>query len=125
MAQPDPLFILPVLVGGTMWLSQKLLTPARPKNKKKSGNDQEDMAAQMQQSMQVTMPLMFGFFALNFPAGLSVYFVVSNLISIIQGYFMRRNREALQAEKEAASGKNASKGASKSSGKKGKKKGNS
>lgn len=116
MAQPDPIFVLPVLVGATMWLSQKLLTPTRPKNndKKKSGSDQEDMAAQMQQSMQVTMPLMFGFFAMNFPAGLSVYFVVSNLISMIQGYFMRRNREALQAEKDAA--------ASASKGKKGNKK---
>lgn len=108
MAQPDPIFVLPILVGGTMWLSQKLLTPQKKQadnNKKKGANGQEDMAAQMQQSMQVTMPLMFGFFSLSFPAGLSVYFVVSNLISMIQGYFMRRNREALQAEKEAATGK--------------------
>lgn len=97
LAQPDPLFILPVLVGGSMYLQQKLITPQKKKdddNKKKKENDQPDPTAQVQQSMQVTMPLMFGFFALNFPAGLSIYFVISNLIGIIQGLYLKRTKEA-------------------------------
>ena len=40
--------------------------------------------------MTYTMPIMFGFFSLQFPAGLSIYFVLSNVIGIAQGYYMRR-----------------------------------
>ena len=95
LAQPDPLFLLPILVGGSMYLQQKLITPQRKKDdSKKKKNAEPDTAAQMQQSMQVTMPLMFGFFALNFPAGLSIYFVISNLIGIVQGLYLKRTREA-------------------------------
>ncbi len=47
--------------------------------------------AGMTQSMQYTMPLMFGFFSLQFPAGLSLYFILSNLIGIGQGLLIRRN----------------------------------
>ncbi len=38
----------------------------------------------MTQTMQYMMPLMFGFFALSFSAALSIYFVVSNLIGVVQ-----------------------------------------
>lgn len=96
MAQPDPLFILPVLVGGSMFLQQKLMQPKKKTDDKKPAAN--DPTASVQQSMLVTMPLMFGFFALQFPAGLSVYFVISNIIGIAQGLFMRRQREAAAAE---------------------------
>lgn len=94
LAQPDPLFILPVLVGGSMYLQQKLITPQKKDDGKKKDKNEPDPTAQIQQSMQVTMPLMFGFFALNFPAGLSIYFVISNLIGMAQGLFLKRTREA-------------------------------
>jgi YidC/Oxa1 family membrane protein insertase len=55
--------------------------------------------AGMTQSMQYTMPIMFGFFSLSFPAGLSVYFVLSNIIGIGQGYITRIN---MAKEKELA-----------------------
>lgn len=96
MAQPDPFFILPVLVAGSMFLQQKLMTP--PKKAKPKGKDAAaDPTASVQQSMLVTMPLMFGFFALQFPAGLSIYFVISNIIGIGQGFIIRRQREAQAA----------------------------
>jgi YidC/Oxa1 family membrane protein insertase len=66
-------YLLPVLVAFTMWLQSKMATPA--------GADPQ--AASMNQSMTVMMPLMFGFFSLNFSTGLSLYFVVSNIIGII------------------------------------------
>ena len=100
LAQPDQLFILPVLVGGTMYIQQKFLSPTPPQNKSKNG--EPDTAASVQQSMQVTMPLMFGFMAMQFPSGLSIYFVISNLIGIVQGAIMKRSREkekALEASK--------------------------
>ncbi len=108
LAQPDPLFILPVLVGATMFLQQKLLMPAKKKEdeskgSKKKKNDEPDPAAQMTQmtqSMQYTMPLMFGFFSLSFPSGLSIYFVISNVIGIFQGYIVQRSMAQARAEAE-------------------------
>lgn len=94
LAQPDPLFILPVLVMGTTFLQQKLLSPQAKKNdnsNKKKGQQEENPMAGMTQSMQYTMPLMFGFFALQFPAGLSLYFILSNVIGVGQGMLLQRS----------------------------------
>lgn len=103
LAQPDPLFVLPVLVLVTTFLQQKLLSPQTKQNddKKKKDGESDNPMAGMTQSMQYTMPLMFGFFALQFPAGLSLYFVLSNIIGMGQGWLIRRN-----AADEQAAGKN-------------------
>ena len=70
-------YALPILVAFTSWLQTKMTTPA-------TGDGQ---AAGMSQSMTLMMPLMFGFFSLNFSTGLSFYFIVSNIIGIItQGF---------------------------------------
>ena len=93
LGAPDPLYILPVLVAGTMFLQQKIMAPDKKKNdgKKGKGKDKkDDPMAGMTQSMQYTMPLMFGFFALQFQAGLSIYFVMSNLIGIAQGLYVKK-----------------------------------
>jgi YidC/Oxa1 family membrane protein insertase len=87
LAQPDPLYVLPVLVFATMFLQQKLLMPAPPA----SGDNSDNPAAAMTQSMLYTMPIMFGFFSLQFPAGLSIYFVLVNIIGIGQGFYMKRS----------------------------------
>jgi YidC/Oxa1 family membrane protein insertase len=93
LAQPDPIYVLPILVFVTMFVSQKLLMPAKKKDEDKKGKKAQDEnpMAGMTQSMQYTMPIMFGFFSLSFPAGLSVYFVLSNIIGIGQGYLTRLN----------------------------------
>ena len=96
LAQPDPWFVLPVLVFATMFLQQKLMTPAKKPDKGKKKDD--NPAAAMTQSMQWTMPIMFGFFSLQFQAGLSIYFVLSNVIGIGQGYYMRRSMAQLKEE---------------------------
>jgi YidC/Oxa1 family membrane protein insertase len=95
LAQPDPLYILPIAVAATTYFSQKLSTAAAtrsPSNndKKKDQQDESPMAG-MTQSMQYTMPLMFGFISLQFPAGLSLYFILSNLIGAGQGLLIRRS----------------------------------
>lgn len=93
LAQPDPWYILPILVGGGMYLQQKLFMPST------SGqNDKENPAAAMSRSMLYTMPLMFGMFSLSFPSGLSIYFIVSNLIGIGQGFITKRHMDRLKAE---------------------------
>jgi YidC/Oxa1 family membrane protein insertase len=78
LASPDPLFILPVVVFVTTWLQNKLITPP-------SSDPQQ---AAMAQSMQLTMPLMIGYFALNFPSGLAIYWVVGNIITFVQYMMM-------------------------------------
>lgn len=93
LAQPDPLYVLPVLVFATMFLQQKLLMPTPSPDKDNSDNP----AAAMTQTMLYTMPVMFGFFSLQFPAGLSIYFVLVNIIGIGQGFYMKRQ---MAAEKE-------------------------
>ena len=71
-----PLVILPVLTAGTQWVVQRMsmLPTADPQ----------------QQTMNRTMefmPIMFLFFSFNVPAGLVLYWVVSNVYSIFQQYF--------------------------------------
>ena len=95
LAQPDPWYILPILVGGGMYLQQKLSMPAPTAP---AQGEQENPAAAMSRSMLYTMPLMFGMFSLSFPSGLSIYFIVSNLIGIGQGYITRQHMQRLKEE---------------------------
>jgi YidC/Oxa1 family membrane protein insertase len=70
--------MLAVLVGGTMWIQQKMVTPPPA-----------DPRQQTMTSMTtLMMPLMFGFFVLSFPSGLALYWVVSNIIGIVIQYFV-------------------------------------
>ena len=78
LAIPDGVLILPIVVGGTMWLQQKMV--AAP-----SADPRQSAQSRM---MLWMMPLMFAFFTLQFPSGLALYWVVSNIISIIIQYYV-------------------------------------
>lgn len=76
-------YVLPVLVVVTTWFQFKLTMPAAtPPSDDDEGKPNQ--MAQMTQSMGTIMPIMYGFFALSFSIGLSIYFIVSNLIGIAQ-----------------------------------------
>jgi YidC/Oxa1 family membrane protein insertase len=75
-------YLLPVFVFATSWLQQKLISPPTAAPSDSSGPS----PASMTQQMQIMMPLMFGVFSLQFAVGLSVYFIISNLIRIAQYY---------------------------------------
>ncbi len=77
LGQPDPYFVLPILVVVTSWLSQKILTPPST----------DPRSAAMNQQMMIMMPLMFGFISISYSSGLSIYFIISNLVTILQ-YFL-------------------------------------
>jgi YidC/Oxa1 family membrane protein insertase len=82
-ANPVYAYAFPVIVLVTSWLQSKIMTPTPPP----SSNGEEDkpnQAQAMTQSMTTVMPLMFGFFSLSFSVGLSIYFIVSNIIGIVQ-----------------------------------------
>ena len=78
LATPDSILILPILVGGTMWLQQKMVMPTSADPKQ---------AAQSRMMLWM-MPLMFAFFTLQFPSGLALYWVTSNVITIVIQYYM-------------------------------------
>ncbi|TCP93415.1 protein translocase subunit yidC [Cricetibacter osteomyelitidis] len=79
LSAQDPYYILPILMGASMFLLQKMSpTP---------------VADPMQQKIMNFMPLMFMFFFLWFPAGLVLYWLVSNLITIVQQQLIYRGLE--------------------------------
>ncbi|EGH22915.1 membrane protein insertase [Pseudomonas amygdali pv. mori str. 301020] len=81
----DPFFILPIIMGATMFIQQRLNpTPPDP----------------MQAKVMKMMPIIFTFFFLWFPAGLVLYWVVNNTLSIAQQAYITRKIEA--ATKKAA-----------------------
>jgi YidC/Oxa1 family membrane protein insertase len=80
LANPDPYYILPVLVVITTFLQNKLLTP--PSTDPQQGT--------MNASMQLMMPFMIGWFSLTFPSGLSIYWVLANVIGVGQYAAMGR-----------------------------------
>ena len=78
--------VLPLFVYITTVLQQKMMAPPAV--------DPSDQSAQMQRSMMTMMPLMFAFFALQFSSGLSIYFITSNIVTVVQ--YMLINREKLE-----------------------------
>ncbi|MBM3155405.1 MAG: membrane protein insertase YidC, partial [Chloroflexi bacterium] len=78
LSKPDPNMILAILVGGTMWVQQKMVTPPPTDPRQQS----------MTSMTTLMMPLMFGMLTLSFPSGLALYWVVSNIIGIIIQYFV-------------------------------------
>ena len=86
---PQIALVLPVLVLVTTWAQSKLTLPPTPPD---SEDGKPNQMQGMTQSMTTIMPLMFGFFSLNFSVGLSIYFVISNLIGIVQYSLMGKSK---------------------------------
>jgi YidC/Oxa1 family membrane protein insertase len=96
LSSPDKLFILPVLIVISTLFVQKM-TPAA------------GMDPAQQRMMTIMMPLMLGFFSWSLASGLSLYWVVGNVIAIIQQYVM--NHTGLGKEMRAEMEKRARKAA--------------
>jgi len=79
LSAPDPYFILPVVYAISMYVTTRLNPqPADP----------------VQARIMLIMPIMFSVFFLFFPAGLVLYWVVQNLLSIVQQWHINRTLEA-------------------------------
>jgi YidC/Oxa1 family membrane protein insertase len=72
LAQPDPTPILPLLVAVSTWAQQKIMQPPTL----------DPQQRQQQQIMLFMFPIMLGFFAFQFPSGLALYWLVSNVITV-------------------------------------------
>ena len=79
MGQPDGTLIMAVLVGASTWVQQRMTTPATA--------SADPSQQQMNQTMMFMMPLMFAFFTLQFPSGLALYWVVTNVFGVVLQYF--------------------------------------
>jgi len=84
LAVMDPYFILPILMGATMWLQQFLQSGV----KSKSDNKNDPMAAT--QKMMKWLPVLFTFMFAWMPAGLVLYWTVSNIFGIVQMYIIKK-----------------------------------
>jgi YidC/Oxa1 family membrane protein insertase len=67
---------LAIIVAVTTWIQTKLTMPA--------SSNPNDQSAQMTKMMGIYMPLLLGWFALNFASGIAVYFIVSNILGVVQ-----------------------------------------
>ncbi|MGY3571166.1 membrane protein insertase YidC [Vibrio paucivorans] len=79
LSAQDPYFILPLLMGASMFLIQKM-SPTT-------------VTDPMQQKIMTFMPVMFTFFFLWFPSGLVLYWLVSNIVTLIQQTLIYRALE--------------------------------
>jgi YidC/Oxa1 family membrane protein insertase len=79
----DPYYILPLIMGASMFIQQKLNpTPPDP----------------IQAKVMMALPVVFTFFFLWFPSGLVLYWVVNNVLSIAQQYVITKRVEASAAK---------------------------
>jgi YidC/Oxa1 family membrane protein insertase len=89
LAAPDPYFILPLVMAGTMFIQTKLNpTPPDP----------------LQAKMMMILPLVFSVMFFFFPAGLVLYWLVNNIYSIAQQWLITKRFERAQAAKAAKNG---------------------
>jgi YidC/Oxa1 family membrane protein insertase len=85
LSQMDPYFILPILMGASMFIQMQLNpTPPDP----------------MQAKLMKAMPLVFTVFFLWFPAGLVLYWLTNNVLSIAQQWYITRKIEKETADKK-------------------------
>lgn len=73
LSEPDKLFILPLLAAATTYLQSKMT-----------------VTDSSQKSMLIMMPIMIGIFSLNFPSGLVLYWITSNVFSIAQQAWLNK-----------------------------------
>lgn len=84
LSTKDPFYVLPIVMGASMFVQQKL-NPAPPDP--------------MQAKIMMALPIVFTAMFLFFPSGLVLYWVVNNLLSIAQQWFIIRRVEAGAAAK--------------------------
>jgi len=81
--------IMPFLIGGSMYIQQKMTSS--PGGTGKGGGSSE----QTQKMMTIMMPLMIGFMSFTLPSGLTLYWFTSTLLGIGQQYLINKKVPAI------------------------------
>lgn len=96
LGQPERLYldflpigipVLAIIVLVTSYIQTKMMTPANP----------GDQGAQMGRAMNLYMPILMAYISYIYSAGLALYFVTTNVLSIAQYYITRRPTTAAKA----------------------------
>ncbi|WIW70748.1 YidC/Oxa1 family membrane protein insertase [Anaerosinus gibii] len=86
LSEADPLYILPIISAVTIYIQQK-----------QTMTTNSDMNQQAK-IMLYMMPLFIGYISLSFPAGLVLYWAMSNVMQIVQQWWMYRSDEGKKKE---------------------------
>lgn len=86
LSTPDPYWVLPILMGATMFIQQKLNPAAMDP---------------VQEKVMLIMPFAFTIFFGFFPSGLVLYWVVNNVLSIAQQWLITRSLERAAGGRES------------------------
>jgi len=78
LSAKDPYYITPLIMGGTMFLQQKMSPSTMDPTQAK---------------MFMIMPVVFTFLFLNFPSGLVIYWLVNNILTILQQYLINKGHK--------------------------------
>jgi len=76
LSEPDPFFVLPIVMGATMFIQQYT---------------QPSTMDPTQAKIMLFLPIVYTFFFLNFPSGLVLYWLVNNILTIIQQYLIKKD----------------------------------
>jgi YidC/Oxa1 family membrane protein insertase len=79
LSAKDPYYVTPIIMGATMFIQQKM-TPTN--------------MDPVQAKMMLMLPVVFTFMFLNFPSGLVVYWLVNNVLTILQQMYINKSVEA-------------------------------
>lgn len=83
----DPIFILPIVSGVSTYISSKLLQPAQPQNGASAGPNMG--------MMNIGMAVMFGFMSIKMPSSIVIYWIVNNIIQLIQTMILRPKKKVV------------------------------
>ena len=95
LSAKDPFYVLPLIMGASMFLQQKM-NPAPPDP--------------IQAKVMMAMPFVFTVLFLQFPSGLMLYWVVNNLLSILQQWMITRKMNAPSPSHSKKAAKKAQRG---------------
>jgi YidC/Oxa1 family membrane protein insertase len=84
LSQKDPYYVTPLVMGATMLLQQMMTSSSMPDP--------------TQRRMMYMMPIMFTYFFINLPSGLVLYWLVNNLLGIVQQYLVNKQAAAASTE---------------------------
>lgn len=88
-----PLLLIPALAGVSSWLLTKMnpqQTPQQPTNTTSANGNAAAPAANMGKSMMLMMPIISFIFTFSLPAGVGLYWTISNVTQMVQQYFMQK-----------------------------------
>ena len=93
--------IMPFLIGGSMYIQQKMTSTGGTAGSKDGGSSQ-----QTQKMMTIMMPLFIGFMSFSLPSGLTLYWFTSTLLGIGQQYLINKKVPTIaEIPEEIVSGK--------------------